>query len=81
MEDHPVMMLAVGNLGLEAVHKWTEIFQPILSILVSVAQVSVGIVTVIYIVRKTRMLSKSKRAAIKKALDETNPDSDTDSSS
>lgn len=70
MEDHPVMFFAAANLGLEAVHKWTDIIQPIVSSLVSLGQIAVAIVTVVYIVRKTHLLSKRKRRAIKKATND-----------
>lgn len=70
MEDHPVMIFAAANLGLEAVHKWTDLIQPVISSLVSLGQVAVAIVTVIYIIRKTNRLGTKKRRAIKKATNE-----------
>jgi hypothetical protein len=54
MNDHTFSMLAAGNLGLEAIHKWTEALLPVATLLVSLGQAAVAIVTVVYIVRKLK---------------------------
>lgn len=54
MNDHTFMFLASGNLALEAVHKWVEMLLPVATLLVSLGQVAVAVVTVIYIVRKLK---------------------------
>lgn len=58
MQEHPLLLLAAGNLSLEALHKWTEVFQPIFSSMVSLGQIAVAVATVIYIIRKTKLLGK-----------------------
>lgn len=70
-ENHPLILLGSANIGLEAVRKGVDALMPVLSALVLVGQVAVAVVTVVYIVRKTHLLGKRKRRAIKKALDET----------
>lgn len=59
MKDDSLTFLAAGNLGLEGVSKWVSDVQPAISMLVSLGQVAVATMTVIYIVYKIR---KSKRA-------------------
>jgi hypothetical protein len=61
MKDHATFaLLASGNLGLEAIHKWTEVLLPIAALLVSLGQAAVAIVTVIYIVRKLKSKNEDK---------------------
>jgi hypothetical protein len=54
MKDCTFALLASGNLGLEAVHKWVEVLLPVATLLVSLGQAAVAIVTVVYIVRKLK---------------------------
>ena len=67
MKENPLALLAAGNLGLEAVYKWVEAVQPVLSSLVTLGQLVVAIVTVIYILRKTHLLGRSRRRKTRKA--------------
>lgn len=56
MNDHPILLLGAANIGMEAVHKIIDAWMPVFTALVSLGQVAVAIVTVIYIIRKIRML-------------------------
>lgn len=58
-EHNPLLLLASGNLMLEALHKWMLDMQPIISSLVSLGQFGVAVVTILYILRKTRLLTRS----------------------
>jgi len=62
MNDHAFLMLAAGNLGLEAIHKWVEALLPVATLLVSLGQAAVAIVTVIYIVRKIKSTPKNEKS-------------------
>jgi len=58
--DYTFSILAAGNLGLEAIHKWAEALLPVATLLVSLGQAAVAIVTVIYVVRKIK--SKNEKS-------------------
>ncbi len=62
MEDHHILLLAAGNIGLEAVHKWTVALAPVFTALVSLGQVAVAVVTVIYIIQKIRTFKKNNNS-------------------
>lgn len=66
MHDHPVLILAAVNLGMEAVHKFIDAWMPVFNALVTIGQIAVAAVTVVYILRKIHLL--------KKKSDEKNPD-------
>lgn len=51
------MLLAASNLGLVPLHKWAEALQP----LVSIGQIAVALVTVIYILRKIKLLKHNSK--------------------
>lgn len=59
MQDHPVHFLVAANIGMEAVHKFIESWTPIFTALVTIGQVAVATVTVIYVIRKIRLLKKA----------------------
>jgi hypothetical protein len=55
--NHFLMLLAASNLGLVPLHKWAEALQP----LVSIGQIAVALVTVIYILRKIKLLKHNSK--------------------
>ena len=58
IDDNHVGLLAAANLGIGAVSKWLSILTPVVGVLVSLGQVAVAVVTVIYITKKTKKLSQ-----------------------
>jgi len=55
-EHNLMMLLGASNIGLEAIHKWADAIQPVFSAFVSLGQIGVAVVTVIYILRKIHLL-------------------------
>lgn len=61
-EDHHVSLLAVGNIVFGTFGHWVEHLNQALGILLPASQIAVAVATVIYIVRKTHLLGKRRRA-------------------
>lgn len=59
MHDHPILLLGAANIGMEAAHKFIDAWMPVFTALVSIGQVAVAVVTVIYIIRKIHLLKKT----------------------
>lgn len=59
--EKPIIFLAAGNMGLEALYKIVSIIQPLLVTLVTLGQAGVAAVTIFYVLRKIHLLKKNKK--------------------